>query len=284
MREQERAPGCLLPVRWKRTEEEIIVRNPRRIATFLGLTLAVTAVFLAGCQAQGAVSETVERTLALGEGGSFSIENINGPIAIAVGASDEISLRATKTARDADGLKSITVDINEGPGCVAISTRFSKLGVFGSWMGRATSVAYDLQVPRDAAVRAKSVNGTITISDIAGDLQTETVNGAVRISDVAGQVTAKTVNGSLKASYAAVNDSGMNSFKTVNGSVEVRLPPAVSGQFRAKTVNGSLKSDFPLDVRKPKYGPGRSIEDRLGASDATYSFSTVNGSIRILEK
>ena len=241
------------------------------------------AVLQAGCLAQGAVSETLERTLALGEGGSFSIENVNGPIAIAVGDSDEISLRATKTARDADGLRSITVDINEEPGSVAISTNFSKLGLFGRWMGRATSVAYDLRVPRGAAVRAKSVNGTITIADLAGDLQTETVNGAVRISDVAGQVKAKTVNGSLRASYAAVNDSGTNSFKTVNGSVEIRLPPDVSGQFRAKTVNGSVKTEFPLEVRKPKHGPGRSIEDRLGSADATYSFSTVNGSIRILE-
>ena len=272
-----------MPVQSKLTQNEIIVSNPHRPATWLGLTLAAIAVLQAGCVAHGAVSETVERTLPLGKGGSFSIENINGPIAIAVGDSDEISLRATKTARDADGLRSITVDIDEEPGKVAISTRFSKLGVFGSWLGRAMSVAYDLRVPRNAAVRAKSVNGTITIANVAGDLRTETVNGAVRISDVAGQVTAKTVNGSLKASYVAVNDSGTNSFKTVNGSVEVRLPRDVSGKFRAKTVNGSLKSDFPLDVRKPKYRPGRSIEDRLGAADATYSFSTVNGSIRILE-
>ena len=283
MRALERAFACLVSVQSKRTYEETILSNPHRIVTLLGLTLAVTAALLAGCQAQGAVSETVERTLALGKGGSFSIENINGPIAVAVGDSDEIRLRAIKTARDADGLGSITVDINEEPGSVAISTRFSNLGVFGNWLGRATSVAYDLRVPRDAAVRAKSVNGTITIADVAGDLQTETVNGAVRISDVAGQVTAKTVNGSLKASYAGVKGTGTNSFKTVNGSVEVRLPPEVSGQFRAKTVNGSLKSDFPLDVRKPKYRPGRSIDDRLGPADATYSFSTVNGSIRILE-
>ena len=236
--------------------------NPHRPATWLALTLAVMAALQAGCLAQGAVSETVERTLPLGEGGSLSIENISGPIAIAVGDSDEISLRATKTARDADGLRSITVDINEEPGSVAISTRFSNLGLFGRWLGRAT---------------------TITITELAGDLQTETVNGAVRISDVAGRVTAKTVNGSLKASYVSVNDSGANSFETVNGSVEVRLPSDVSGNFRATTVNGSVKSEFPLEVRKPKYGPGRSIKDRLGFADATYSFSTVNGSIRILE-
>ena len=259
------------------------MNNPHRPATWLALTLAVMAALQAGCVAQGAVSETVERTLALGEGGSLSIENISGPIAIAVGDSDEISLRATKTASDADGLRSITVDIDEEPGSVAISTRFSNLGLFGRWLGRATSVAYDLRVPRDAAVRAKSVNGTITIAELAGDLQTETVNGAVRISDVAGRVTAKTVNGSLKASYVSVNESGTNSFETVNGSVEVKLPSDVSGNFRAKTVNGSVKSEFPLEVRKPKYGPGRSIEDRLGSADATYSFSTVNGSIRILE-
>jgi len=245
--------------------------------------LAVTAVFLAGCQAKAAVSEIVDRTLPLGKGGSFSIENINGPITVAVGDSDEIGLRYTKTARDAVGLRSITVDINEEPGSVSISTRFSKLGVFGNWLGRTMSVAFELRVPPDAEVQAKSVNGTITIAEVAGDLQTETVNGAVQIIDVAGRVTATTVNGSLKASYAAVNDTGSNSFQTVNGSLEVRLPPDVSGQFRAKTVNGSLKSDFPLEVRERKYRPGRSIEDRLGSGDATYSFSTVNGSIRILE-
>lgn len=257
--------------------------NPQRIPAWLGLTLAVTAFVIAGCDAQGAVSETVERTLAFREGGSLSIENINGSITIASGAGGQISLRAIKTASDAESLQSVAVDISEEPGTVTIVTRFSKLGVLRGWNLGKRSVAYHLKVPPETALRAKLVNGRIAISDIVGDMRTETVNGAVRISAVSGQVSAKTVNGSLRASFAVVNDNGTNSFRTVNGSVEVRLPPDVRGQFRAKTVNGSLKTDFPLHVRKPKYGPGRSIDDRLGTDGGTYSFSTVNGSIRILE-
>ena len=230
------------------------MRIAHRIATCLAAALCLAAAPLAA-----KVSETVERTLRLGEHGAVVISNVNGSIGIRTADTDQVSLKAVKTASNADKLRATTIAIDESPGRIEIKTEFPKRGWF-EW-GNGASVSYRLTVPGGADVRATSVNGTIKIRGIRGQTDTRTVNGSVRITDVGGSVSAETVNGSL----------------------QVSLPSGVNGRFRAETENGSIHTEFPLQIRKAKYGGQQSIHDQLGESGATFSFATVNGSIKILK-
>ena len=252
------------------------MRIPSRIAIWLAAGACLAALLLAG----GKVSETVERTLTLGKHGIVAITNVNGSIRIAASENDQVFLLAVKTARDTDSLRATTIEIDESPGRIAVETRFPKRRLFGSGSSGA-SVAYDLRIPRNAKIRAESTNGSITIRNIRGDVRTETVNGSIKISNAGRTVNAVTVNGSLNVAYSDADEVGNNTLKTVNGSLQVWLPPDVNGAFQARTVNGSIRTDFPLIIRKSKYGRHQSINDQLGERGGTFLFVTVNGSIKI---
>lgn len=241
-------------------------------------TLCLAAALLASRE----VSETVERTLPLGHEGAVFVTNVNGSVTISASDGDQVHLQAVKRADDDDGLNSIRIDVDEYPRKVAIKTTILKRGWF-PFFRNGGSVDYELRVPRDASVTAKSVNGSIAIQEVAGDLRAETVNGAVNVMAAAGGVKARTVNGSLKVMYSAAESGRGHAFETVNGSVQVWLPSDVTGSFRAKTVNGSIKTDLPLTVSKSKYGRRQSIDEQIGENGSNFEIATINGSIRIRE-
>ncbi len=250
------------------------MRHAHRIATCL-----VAAVCLAVAPLAAKVTEKIDRTFKLAETGELVVSNVNGSIEVNASDGDQVILHAVKSANDADALQATTIEIDESPGRLEISTKHARSGWFGS-NGNGT-VTYNLTVPRGVHVKATSVNGTLTIREIQGDIEAETVNGAVKISDAGGAVAAKTVNGSLRADITTTPNMKSNSFKTVNGSVQVSLPSDVAGKFQAETVNGSINTDFVLEVHKPGPWGKKSINAQLGTGGASYSFSTVNGSIKI---
>ncbi len=257
--------------------------HAQRTALALAAALCLAAAPLAA-----KVSEDFDRSFELAAGGSVAVANINGSIKIRAADGDRVALHAVKTADNADALQAVTIAIDASPSeqdgkiqRLRIETKHSKRGWL-RWGGNA-KVAYELTVPRGAAVEAKSVNGGITIENVQGGSVAETVNGAVNISGAGGAVTAKTVNGAVRAGIADAAAGESCSFKTVNGSLRVALPPGVSGKFRASTLHGAIETDFPLEVRKARHWGKKSIDAQLGDGNASFSFSTVNGSIDILK-
>ncbi len=248
--------------------------------TFSLIAILLTAIACATAADSNKVSETVEHTLMLGEHGTVSVANVNGPIRIDATHGDQVFLRAVKAARNIESLRATTIEIDVSEGRIAVETKLPKRSVFGR-NADGVSVSYDLRIPRNASIQAESANGSIAIHDIQGELQAETVNGAIKLSAVTGPVSANTVNGSVVATYSSADDIGKNSLEAVNGSLQVWLPTEVTGKFRAATVNGSIKTDFPLGIRKLKYGRHQSVDDQLGESERTFSLKTVNGSIKI---
>ena len=254
----------------------------RRTALALAATLCLTAAPLAA-----KAGENFDRTFELDAGGSVAVANVNGSIAIKAADGSRVVLRAVKTADNADCLETVTIAIDAAPAdgkarTLRTETKHDKRSWL-SWGGCNASVAYELTVPRGAAAKAASVNGEVTIENVQGDIDAETVNGAVNIRGASGAVAAKTVNGAVRAGIADAAAGKNYSFKTVNGSLRVSLPPGVSGKFRASTLNGAIKTDFPLEVRKRKHWGKKSIDAQLGDGAAGFSFSTVNGSIDILK-
>lgn len=261
------------------------MQHARRTARALAAAFCLAAVPLAAN-----VSENIERVFQLETGGSVAAANINGPIRVRAADGGEVSLRAVKTARTAECLEALTVVIDASPPAQAGKTQTLRIETkhpVKSWIqsfakgGCDGNVSYELTVPRGAAVRAKSVNGAVTIENVHGGIDAETVNGRVKISGAGGAVTARTVNGSVRADIAGEPTSGEYSFQTVNGSVRVSLPAETSGKFQANTLNGAIETDLPLEVRQARRWGKKSIDARLGGGDASFSFSTVNGSIDI---
>ena len=115
------------------------------------------------------------------------------------------------------------------------------------------SVHFTVHVAKGVKVDLETVNGSLNVRGATVAVNAHTVNGRVEIATLGGPVTAETVNGSIRASidHLVSSDEPLE-LVTVNGSVELDAPAALSAALNAETVNGSVQTDFPITLNSLK--------------------------------
>lgn len=142
-----------------------------------------------------------------------------------------------------------------------------------------TQVHFDVRIPAGVAFFANTVNGEINAESLQGDVDAHTVNGSVKVSTT-GTAVANTVNGSLNVTMGRGDFPEGASFKTVNGSITLRVAGGIDADLSAETLNGSITSDFPIAIRGN--ASQRRIRGTIGNGGHALNLSTVNGSIKLL--
>jgi hypothetical protein len=139
-------------------------------------------------------------------------------------------------------------------------------------------VEFTVRVPNGVRFIGRTVNGGIDAKSLSAPTEAHTVNGTVHLS-TSSEAQAETVNGSITATLGSTSGSGNLKFSTVNGGINVDLPPGLNAQVHASTVNGHISSDFPLMV----HGVigRRTIDGTAGNGGRELKLSTVNGSIHL---
>lgn len=213
--------------------------------------------------------------------GKITLENVNGDIDIATWDKNEILIEGEKSARTEEELKLIELTIDRSDSRTDIKVKLPKRrsGMFGNNSIRG-GVRFKLTVPASATLeRIRTVNSSISIDGVRGEVDAESVNGRIRARDLAGSTRLKSVNGGLNARFAVVAADQELSFDTVNGSVEVVLPADAGVQLRSSVVNGHIDCEFPLEIQGSK---GRKrLAGKIGDGRASLKAKSVNGSIRI---
>jgi putative adhesin len=220
-------------------------------------------------------------------GATLEIKGINGRIQATPTSGREIELVALKRGRRHDP-KLVEIEFAEHAGGLTICALYPSAGAAkneckpGS-AGRMHTRNNDVQVefllklPAGLSFVARTVNGGIEASGIAGNVEAYTVNGSVRL-EALGSARAETVNGSIRATLGKAEWKDALAFKTVNGSVRVSLPAAANASLRVETVNGGIDNEFSLsDMRKTR----RSLSGTIGSGGRQLSISTVNGSVAL---
>ena len=69
-------------------------------------------------------------------------------------------------------------------------------------------------------------------------------------------------------------------FRTVNGSVDLTMPPDLSAEVSIKLLNGDIETDFPVEVHEGRY-VGSKARGTIGGGEHDLRIETVNGSIRL---
>jgi hypothetical protein len=219
----------------------------------------------------------------------IEIKGINGAIHAERASGNEVSVEATKSARHSDP-NSVTIQaVPHGDGVTICAVYPS-----GDW-GRPNEcqpgsggrmnvnnndvkVEFTVRVPAGVHFVGRTVNGEVEAASLAGDVEAHTVNGKIRIS-TAGWAEAKTVNGSITARLGQAAGSKPLEFETVNGGIDVELPPNVNANVHASTVNGNISTDFPLMIRG-KFN-NRQISGAIGQGGPELNLKTVNGSVEL---
>ncbi len=142
------------------------------------------------------------------------------------------------------------------------------------------------------AVRARSSNGSATISDVVGDIQVATSNakvscsctcgrlmarssnGKIELQEHRGSVDASTSNGPIRCSLDQVGKHGVH-LATSNGRIVLDLPDDVDADVDIRVDNGVIRNDREL-CEVTRQSDGR-MRGRIGAGGAMIKLRTSNG-------
>lgn len=224
----------------------------------------------------------------IGAGETLEIKGVIGEISAVPASGNQIEVVARKSARRSNP-DEVTIEVIEHSGGVTLcalyptpesARRDNECGVGSD--GRMsvnrndTQVEWEVRVPANVLFHAKTVNGDISIAQVAADVIANTVNGDIEL-ETTGSARAETVNGDVRASFDVMRDDV--EFETVNGSVVLDVADDINADLDARWVNGGLESDIPLRLNGRM---GRTqAQGMLGDGGPELRVRTVNGSIRI---
>lgn len=139
-------------------------------------------------------------------------------------------------------------------------------------------VSFRVQVPAGVRLDLIGVDANITSASTA-PVKARTVNGDITIATSVGPVDIETVNGDIDARMTTLVGSDSVIAKTLNGTVWVFMPETAGAFIDAATTNGELETDFPL-LAAPT-GTRKKLEATLGAGGTPVYVRTLNGTVGI---
>jgi|SRR5690348_16656081 len=147
----------------------------------------------------------------------------------------------------------------------------------------------EIKVPKQTTLDLKTMNGSISVEGVSGEMTIDAMNGHINVQDASGPVVAHSMNGRIVASLTQVSAAKASSFSSMNGSIQVTLPADLKARLKMKTDRGEIYTDFDVKVESVtgsttvaqdgggKNGlPGLPQLPRLTHSDRTL-YGTING-------
>jgi len=241
---------------------------------------------------------------------TLDVDNVDGTIQVVGDNGNTIRVEGERIARGEDqqaldhAKRDVKLDVNEKDGTAQLYVNgpfrdgnhsSDDHGFHIHYDGHEYEVTYNftIHVPRETALRLRTVNGDIKTDDTRGKFDIHGVNGSVTMTGIAGYGTLHTVNGRTAVSFRE-NPRQASDFQTVNGAIEASFPPNFSADLRLKTVNGQAYTDFEATALLPStaqagersngkfvYKSNHTSSVRIGAGGPELTFETVNGDIRI---
>lgn len=142
------------------------------------------------------------------------------------------------------------------------------------------SMTFEIEAPARSNLKLSTVNGgEILVENIEGELDLGNTNGGITLDNVGGAVNASTTNGSVRATLTRVTAERSMAFTSLNGTVDVTLPPSTKANLRLRSDNGDVYSDFEVQLApsQPVVQESRSGNGRYRISRNRSIVGTING-------
>lgn len=135
-----------------------------------------------------------------------------------------------------------------------------------------------------AKVGAESVSGDIHLQGgLTGEVQLETVSGAVTLlARELAKLQFSSVSGDARL-QAALAANGLIRTETVSGGVVLGLPKGTSAQLEIESFSGDIRSPVGK-VEREEYGPGKSLDAKLGQGQGRIQLESFSGDVEVLLK
>lgn len=129
----------------------------------------------------------------------------------------------------------------------------------------------NIKIPAGAASIKLTVNdGTISASDISGDIEANNLHGNISLANVSGSVVASSNQGNIKVIFKSVNANSAMAFSTLRGNIDVSLPATFKGNVKLRSYRGNIYSGFDMATENT----ANKITQTF--SDGTYQLSSDN--------
>lgn len=205
--------------------------------------------------------------------GSITVRGANRKDMLVV-AHPETDRARRRTDPDASGLRRIPQTAG-----FRISEEANRVRVSSDNPNR--SIDFEIEVPSRTNLKLSTINGgEILVENIDGDLEVSNTNGGITLNAVAGSVTAGTTNGSVRATLTRVTAQREMAFTSLNGTVDVTLPPSTKANLRLRSDHGDIYSDFEMQLAPgaaPAVQDSRSPNGRYRISRNRSIVGAING-------
>ena len=222
-----------------------ISQGVKIVALFFVLGTAAPA--LTANPAQEQITRDFQKTLTLGAGQSFRIENKFGQVRIHGESGRDVKISATihVQADSHDQAQSyadkIRIDVEQSAQGVQVRTNYPEEG--HNWFGRRNtsySVDYDIAMPTDAALFVKNSFGSVNANSVRSTSEFDNSHGSLTVRDT-GATRLHNSFGSIELTGAAgtafVNDNnGSVQVSDVKGALEIRNR---FGSITARNIQGA---------------------------------------------
>ncbi|HVF88776.1 MAG TPA: DUF4097 family beta strand repeat-containing protein [Blastocatellia bacterium] len=235
------------------------------LSAFLSLVMITTAA-----------AQDFKKSYNLGAGGQIRVSNISGNVSVKGYNGSEVIVTGIKKGRDQDKLE---IEDESTGNSVEIGVQYPKN------CNCEASVNFEVQVPRSVRFeydRISSVSGNVDLFDVMGKVEASSVSGNVRVKGVTGHVSATSVSGNVDVEVNRLDGSDDLEFSSVSGNVNVRMPSSLDANVDMSSFSGDLTSDFPVEIKKKRYGSGSSAHARLGSGARQLSMKSVSGNVNLL--
>ncbi len=170
--------------------------------------------------------------------------------------------------------------LDQPTGAIAATQENNVVRVKGGFWDR---LNIEIKIPKQTTLDLKTMNGSISVEGISGEMTIDAMNGHINVQDASGPVVAHSMNGRITASLAQVSAAKASSFSSMNGSIEVTLPADLKARLKMKTDHGEIYTDFDVKVDSAtgsttiaQDGSGKNGLPGLPHTDRTL-YGTING-------
>lgn len=210
-----------------------------------------------------------ERSYNVGDAPTIDISTMRGKINVKVGEPGRVVVSGAATVRMAWDAPLNAVDlarkVAEHPPIEQHESGLRLRPPSDSADQRATTVNYDVRVPRGARVMAISDSGAIDVRDVAGHVEARTQSSSIALADLGSTADIDTGSGAVTVDRA----EGIVRISTSSSGITARN---LRGGLRARTSSGHVFGSFvgqgPVDVRTQS-----SAIDLTGVSGSLTTFS-----------
>jgi hypothetical protein len=218
--------------------------------------------------------------------GDITVQGYDGNVVVIEVAGDVASRDVPEQAQ---GLRRIL----GGPG-FTFSEANNVVSITSGWEDEQDLV---VRVPFATALRLEVVDGDVGISDVVGAIELNAVDGDVRLERIAGSVLANVVDGDIVAVLVDIPADSPTSFSSVDGDIDLTLPPDSNATLTLRSFSGEVFTDFEIDIltelisganmpqpgtgRPPGPGPSmsRTVQGTINGGGRDIGLQTMEGNI-----